>query len=131
MTSYVIDTSVYIGWMRNRINPAKLLFPYFQKQQIFHYGLISAEVLRGIRIRKHKTEMETMFSFAQDIPTSGNFWNNVANLAWEIDRTGNIIPLTDITIAYACISSNCTLVTLDKHFLKVPGLKTLSNLPDE
>lgn len=125
----VVDTSVYIDWMRNRINPAKQLSPFFQKQQIYHYGLISAEVLRGMTIQRHKTEMETMFRFAQDIPTTSNFWNEVANLAWDLDRTGNIIPITDIAIAHACISANCTLITLDKHFQKIPKLKILSSLP--
>jgi predicted nucleic acid-binding protein len=43
----------------------------------------------------------------------------------ELSGKGNMINKTDIFIAGICITKNMPIVTLDNHFKKIPGLKTV------
>jgi predicted nucleic acid-binding protein len=49
-------------------------------------------------------------------------------LAWELDREGEVLPLTDVAIAACAKRVGATVITTDLHFAKVPGLKVRAEL---
>jgi predicted nucleic acid-binding protein len=49
-------------------------------------------------------------------------------LAWELDRQGDVLPLTDLVIASCALRIDAAVLTLDHHFALVPGLRVLNRL---
>ena len=49
-------------------------------------------------------------------------------LAWELDRRGIVMQLTDLVIAACALESNAAVLTHDADFRRVPGLRVLSRL---
>ena len=43
-------------------------------------------------------------------------WQETEDLAWRLDRTGNILPLTDLMIAVCAFQAGAELLTRDHHF---------------
>lgn len=48
-----------------------------------------------------------------------------AELRFELEQQGNIIPQNDIWIAAASLQANVPLITRDEHFRRIPKLKLL------
>jgi predicted nucleic acid-binding protein len=88
-------------------------------------GIVKAEVLRGVKSAKLRDRLSDFFSITQMIPTGPNLWDEVWALAWKMDRTGKVIPLTDIIIAACALRADAAVLTYDKHFHSVPGLEVL------
>jgi predicted nucleic acid-binding protein len=125
----VVDSCVYIDWLKRRDPFVPLLMPYLKREALLVCGLIRCEVLRGIRDPALQSRMNEFFSLAVDIPTDGTCWDGVWPLGWKLDRQGMVLPMTDLCIAHIAMTQSATLITTDQHFAKIPGLKTRSNLP--
>jgi tRNA(fMet)-specific endonuclease VapC len=48
-----------------------------------------------------------------------------AELRFELEKQGNIIPQNDIWIAAVSLQADVPLITRDEHFRRVPKLKVL------
>ena len=53
--------------------------------------------------------------------SSEAWWTHLTRLCAELNASGNL--LTDLHIAAIAINQNATVVTLDKDFERIPGLK--------
>jgi predicted nucleic acid-binding protein len=59
-------------------------------------------------------------------------WQTVADLAWAMDRSGaGGKPLMDIIIARCAMHVGAVLVSPDKHFRDIPGLKLRKSLQND
>jgi predicted nucleic acid-binding protein len=67
--------------------------------------------------------MKEFFDLAVDIPLATELWQETADLARSLDRTGMVIPLTDLAIASCALRHGAELVTTDSHFRRIPGLR--------
>lgn len=45
------------------------------------------------------------------------------DISLSLRKQGTPLPINDVWIAACAIETNSTLVTYDKHFLKIPGVK--------
>lgn len=126
----LVDATVYIDWMRAGRNPIRILGHWLQSGGLAGCGIVRAEVLRGMRSDSARQEMESLFSFIPDVPMTEDAWTEVADLAWELDRAGHVLPLTDVAIAICARRAHAAIVTRDKHFQSIPGLTVLSDLPE-
>ena len=127
--TYLVDSTAYIGWMRKGHNPIRILGPWIRAGALIGCGLVRAEVLRGMILPPARREMELLFEHIPDVPFSASLWNEIADLAWELDRAGHLLPLTDIAIAVCARQAHATVITHDKHFQRVPHLKIEEDLP--
>lgn len=125
----LLDSSVFIRWARQRKNLASALEPHLQRGSLMTCGTVRVEVLRGARYPAARAELQTIFNAMNEIATSGSVWERTANLAWTLDRRGQVLPLPDILIAACALEVNVPLVTFDGHFAAVPGLTVYSDLP--
>ena len=48
----------------------------------------------------------------------------------ELKKNGTPIPINDIWIAASTVETGSVLITYDKHFLKIPGLRTWYHLKE-
>ncbi len=124
----LVDSSYFITHQRNGIDPFEQLKDFELEYEFAINGVIWAEVLRGRsdpRLRDHYADA---FSLTRLLHLTSAGWQRVANLAWELDRRGEVIPLPDIIIGVTALEHGATVLTFDRHYQKIPGLTALSDL---
>jgi len=125
----MIDSSVYIDWMRKRFEFMPEIVHLHPANPVFVCGVIEAEVGRGILSARQRDRFLEFTNLLYKIDTDETIWKETGNLAWQLDRKGITLPLTDLTIAACAKKAGATLVTLDSDFKKIPGLKVQNRLP--
>ena len=126
-----VDSSVWIEWLRTRTDPRPLLRPWLLRRQCYTCGIVRAEVVRGVLSRSQRDKVEALFDVLEDVAITSTTWKEVSRRCWELDRGGRILPLSDIVIAECVKKCGAWLVTLDKHFKEIPGIRTRTTLPRE
>lgn len=125
----IVDSAIYIDRLRAGQDIRQELMPYLANGLLFNCGIVRGEVVRGLKNTRLKAEMTAFFNIIPEVPTSAKMWQTVAEMAWTLDRTtGGHRPLTDIIIARCAMHVGAVLVSPDKHFQDIPGLKLRENL---
>jgi predicted nucleic acid-binding protein len=127
---WMVDSTLFIDWMRRRRNPTAILRPYVLLGRIATCGVIRVEVLRGMVKPAAKAETENLLGALIDIPFAAPVWNRIAEIAWSLDRKGAILPTSDLMIAGCALHVGATVVTYDNHFAEIPGLPVIKRLPE-
>ena len=125
----LVDSSLYIHWIRQRRDPAEVLRPWLELDRALICGVIRCEVLRGLRHPKAHRRMSDLFDILVDVPTDAAIWHATESLAWQLDRQGQVLPLTDLVIACCALQAGGILITTDGHFQHIPGLRLQESLP--
>ncbi len=124
----LVDSSYYITLLRQGADPLAELKRYEHRRDIAVNGVICAEVLRG-RVDPHvRDRYLRAFSVARFLSLTPRGWQRVAQLAWELDRKGEIIPLPDIIIGVTALEHGAAVLTFDRHYQKIPGVVAVSDL---
>ena len=125
----IVDSAVYIDHIRAGRDIRQELMPYLANGILFNCGIVRGEVIRGFKNTRLKAEMTAFFNIIPEVPTSARMWQLVAEMAWTLDRTtGGHRPLTDIIIARCAMQIGAVLVSPDRHFRDIPGLKVRETL---
>lgn len=125
----LVDSAVYIDRLRAGHDIRQELMPYLANGMLFNCGVVRGEVIRGFKHTRLKAEMTAFFNIVPEIPTNAKMWQLVAEMAWVLDRTtGGHRPLTDIIIARCAMYVGAVLISPDKHFRDIPGLKVRESL---
>jgi predicted nucleic acid-binding protein len=119
----LIDSSIFIGWTRRGINPLDALQRHLHANDLVSCGIVRGEVLRGAIKPEAKAELTALFDVIPEIHTTSKIWHEAAELAWQLDRRGLVLPLTDLVIAACALSRDAIVITTDAHFGKIPKLK--------
>ncbi len=125
----LVDSSVYIRLMRQRLDPVAVLFEHYDTVNLVTCGMVRLEVLRGVRVQRARTQLEAFMAVMQYVPADERLWREATDLAWRIDRLGNAIQATDAVIAASALRLGASVLTLDSDFQRVPGLHVLSLPP--
>jgi predicted nucleic acid-binding protein len=125
----LIDSCWYITHIKKGIDFRQLLLPALRTGEIYNCGVVRAEVLRGIGNPRLYAEVEAFFNIVPEVPTDAKLWQQVSRTAWEVARAGFSPPLTDFVIAACAQRARAALITSDKHFAQIPGIKVLNALP--
>ena len=93
-------------------------------------GELLAAFKGGIRYSKNKAEFQLFLDKFEILFQDVN--RETANIYGEIkyylDKRGTPIPANDLWIASQAIETGSVLITYDKHFLKIPGLRIWDKL---
>ena len=127
----LVDSSVYVAWLRSRIEFPRELEPWLRRGDLWTCGVIVIEVLRGIREPQQRKRVAEFFELLPQVRCDEAFWQEAAELAWTLDRRGQVLPVSDLIIATAARSIGAVLITGDEHFAKVPGLVCRRSLPKD
>ena len=122
----LVDSCIYIDWMRAGVNPVKRLHAH--QSDLISCSIVHLEVLRGVTDPGVKAYMADYFSLLREVPLSAALIQEATELAWINDRKGVVLPVTDVIIAACVLSIGATLVTRDRHFSRVTGLSTSVDL---
>ncbi len=122
------DSSFYITRARRYIDPFKELATGASEFELATCGLVVAEVTRGRRDPHVRRRFQEAFAVMVYLPTTNAVWERVAQLAWSLDRQGDVLQLPDLVIAATALEADATVLTLDSHFQKIPGLRIADRL---
>lgn len=125
----LVDSSVYIRLMRQRLDPVAVLFEHYDTVNLVTCGMVQLEVLRGVREPKARRRLEDFMSVMQYVPADEGLWRDATELAWRIDRLGATIQASDSVIAASALRKGASVLTRDSDFRRVPGLHVLSLPP--
>lgn len=124
----LIDSTKYISWMRQGRNPVALLAVSLTAGELLTCGIVRIEVLRGVIKPKAKTELTRFFDIVPEIPLTASLLRDATELAWILDRQGQVLPVSDLIIASCARRAGATVITEDPHFRQIPGLKLRADL---
>lgn len=125
----LVDSSVYIDWLRLRRDPVKVLDVWLQAHRVLTCGVVRCEVLRGIRNARALERMTNLFDVLIDIPLDRQIWNATLQLARNLDSRGRVLPLTDLVIAASAMHWDALLITADRRFQEISHIRQQPDLP--
>ncbi|MDR3404336.1 MAG: PIN domain-containing protein [Chthoniobacter sp.] len=124
----LIDSSFFIDRLRAGLDPLKELAVFSDDWELLTCGVVRVEVMRGL---KHKTAYQRMADFMGcmwDVPTRSTVWERATKLAWQMDREGQPMQVTDLLIATCALEAEADVLTFDSDFARVPGLRAIRSL---
>jgi predicted nucleic acid-binding protein len=124
----LVDSSYYIDLARGGRDPLQALALAAVETDLAVCGVVRAEVGRGIRQPKVRGRFKAFWDVMLNVPTDNRIWDAVEELAWRLDREGEVLPLTDLVIASCAKRIGAAVLTLDHHFARIPGLRVLDRL---
>jgi predicted nucleic acid-binding protein len=123
--SILVDSNVFIDFLRAGKDPARELMKRFESTDLVTCGVVKAEVLRGVTSVAVRDKLEAFFDIMRFVETPDSVWNDTWQLAWHLDREGRVLPLTDICIAVCAQRAESAVLTSDRHFDRIPDLVVL------
>lgn len=121
----MVDSNVFIDLMKHRGDPAPWLYRWAGVRNLAICGMVRAEVLRGEKSPKAYKSLNDFMDVMVNVPASNQLWDEAAALAWKLDRQGLVIPGTDVLIAASALAIGAAVITSDRHFSKIDGLRVL------
>jgi len=125
----LVDSSKYISWMRAGRNPLVLLAAHAQAGDLVSCGIVRIEVIRGVIKPNVKDQLTEFFQIVPEIALTPALLHEAADAAWNLDRRGIILPVTDLLIGTCAKKAKATLISEDPHFQQMPGLRVQTELP--
>ena len=119
----LVDSSVYIHLLRGGFDPVAALAERFEAAELVGCDIVRCEVLRGIVRPKARQDLGTFFDLLVHVTMDRLAWQQTEELAWQLDRSGKILPLTDLIIAVCAFRADAEVLTRDRHFKMVPQLR--------
>ena len=124
----LVDSSFFIDRLRAGEDPFEVFAAHADDCDFLTCGVVMTEVLRGLKVKKAHTRFAELFGCMIYVPTANRIWERVATLAWELDRTGMTMQVTDLVIAACALDADAAVLTTDSDFTRVPGLRVLRRL---
>ncbi len=122
------DSSYYIGLLRERQDPLKALALAAATRDLVVCGVVRCEVGRGLRESSTLKRFHAVWDVMINVPTDNRLWDEAERTLWRLDRDGITLPLTDVVIACCAIRLNAVVLTFDKHFGFIPGVRVADRL---
>lgn len=92
-------------------------------RQIILVGIVLAELQRGFRNSRERQRVNDMLAGLAYVEVRRVTWQHAGAIAQEMDAKGLSIPLTDACIAAVALEGDHEILTRDKHFARIPGLR--------
>ena len=118
----LVDSSVYIHLLRTGTDPVAALAERFEATELVGCDIVRCEVLRGIIRPKARADLAMFFDLLVHVTMDHRAWQETEDLAWRLDRAGQVLPLTDIIIAACAFRASASVLTRDHHFEQIPQL---------
>lgn len=122
------DSSYYIQLLREARDPLRSLALAAATRDVAICGVIRCEVGRGIRYKKVLQRFHNAWDVMINVPTDNRIWEDAEAMLWQLDRSGVILPLPDLVIAACAKRIGAVVLTYDKHFQHIPGVRAVSQL---
>lgn len=124
----LVDSSFFIDRLRAGEDPFEEFAAHADTLDFLTCGVVTLEVLRGVKIKKAHQRLSALFGCMIYLPTHNSIWERAGKLAWELDREGRSMQVTDLIVASCALEADAAVLTMDSDFSRVPGLRVQSEL---
>jgi predicted nucleic acid-binding protein len=118
------DTCAWIDFFAGKASPmANLVGVALHNSLVYTCGPVISELLQGTRSdhdRESVLEAHRSLEYAETTPA---VWVRAGDLAAALRCTGTNVPLSDLLIAAIAIEQRLAIITADKHFGLIPGVR--------
>ena len=122
----MVDSNVYINLLKVRRDPTRIMGNWAGDRNLATCGMIRMEVLRGLKAPRIYQSVANFMDVLINVRTNDSFWDDAAELAWALDRKGQVIPAQDIIIATCAMRLGAAILTSDAHFRVISGLEVIA-----
>jgi predicted nucleic acid-binding protein len=91
-------------------------------------GVVRCEVSRGLRSKSRLEAFRRAWEVMRYVPTDNRLWIEAEHTLRELDRSGVVLPLTDVVIACCARRVDGLVLTFDRHFEAIPGIRAVSEI---
>jgi predicted nucleic acid-binding protein len=120
----LVDTSAWIDYFNKpESETGRTVEQLLRTGKAALAGIVLTEILQGAKI---KTEFDAILESMLALPlleSSLTTWIEAGRISFALRKKGITIPTTDLIIASLVLENNCSILTLDPHFQKIPGVK--------
>ena len=127
-SAVLADSSYYISLLRQGQDPLRALALAAATRDLAICGVIRCEVGRALRPERVRQRFREFWDVMINVPSDNRLWEAVEQTAWELDREGKVLPLTDLIIACSARRIGAAVLTYDQHFSRIPGLRVIHSL---
>ena len=124
--TYLLDSDWLIRFLNGRRDAAELI-DSLAAQGLALSVVSCGEALEGLldlpRSADRLSQFEGFLSTLDVLPVDLEVGHRYASIRRELRRQGQLVPDNDSWIAATALANDLTLVTRDRHFERVPGLK--------
>ena len=117
---WVLDSSSFIEIGRNT-ETGQNIIKMIGEEPIVLSSITVYEILRGLK--PHEEVIVGHLNNADIINFDENSAKESANIEKTLAKKGTMINRLDILIAGSCMANNMGMITIDKDFLRIDGLK--------
>jgi tRNA(fMet)-specific endonuclease VapC len=128
MKRYLLDTSLFAGYLHNRAHAISLIRPWIQQDEVVTSILVYGEVieyLKGLPNYQEKyKKLHTLLYEIPPYPLTYAILERYADIRQTLRPLHRDIGDIDTLIAATALEHHLTLVTIDRDFERVPQLIT-------
>ncbi len=131
MSKILLDTNAYTAYLAGDTN---ILDQLSLAHTTFLSTFVIGELYAGFKGGNREAEnISMMLSFINKprvtvtnaTQETSEFFGHIKNL---LKQAGTPLPINDIWIAAHAMQSGATMITYDKHFNKIPGIRVWANI---
>jgi predicted nucleic acid-binding protein len=127
MPGVIVDTSVWVDYLRGIRNPATdAVDRLLETGEALVCGVVEAELVSGLRTQSERTELMSLLEGCDFVEAQWLDWRRAGELAGQLRTRGRLLPLSDLVIAALAIGRGCAVLTADRHFQHIPGVTLLA-----
>jgi predicted nucleic acid-binding protein len=127
MKEYLLDTSIVAGYLLAREKAIDLVTPLIEKEaaatSILVYGEVAEYVKKFANFTAYKASLEALLEQVYPYPLTYPILERYADLRRTLRPLHKDIGDIDTLIAATALEENLTILTIDRDYERVPGLK--------
>jgi tRNA(fMet)-specific endonuclease VapC len=133
MKKIILDTNAYIGFLKGRTD---ILDTIAEADAVYMSTIVLGELFAGYyggsKFHRNKRQLDsflekTKVRLVHVTYETAEIFGDIKN---KLKTAGTPLPLNDIWIAAHAIETGSKLVTLDKHFENIPGVRRILLIAD-
>lgn len=122
----IVDTSIWIEYFKNNPDYTFFIEENLNLENIYMVGPIISELLHGVKNEKEYLMLSGSISAILYADCIFEDWMKAGYTLFNLKKKGITIPLTDALISAIAIRVDAAVLTKDRHFKNIPGIKLLS-----
>jgi predicted nucleic acid-binding protein len=120
------DTCAWIDFFNARPTPlAAALERLLLQGEVFTCGIVQFELVQGVRSDREEKALLDAFRAVTHLEMTASLWGKAGRLSGRLRKQGATLPFSDILIATLAQEHDLTILTVDRHFEQVDGVRTV------
>ena len=120
------DTCAWIDFFNNRGTPlAKALERHLLQGGVCTCGIVKYELVQGLKSRQEEDLLLEALRALDHLEMNEALWHEAGHLSASLRKKGVTLPLSDILIATLAMEHGLSVLTVDRHFNQMSGLRVI------